>query len=214
MPPCTVRCHARIVFSAKGVTQGGRACAWDLQRVGRVPITPPLWPAPLRQCVRRRYGNRLPHAPGQVGIPATVNAGASMGSSRMAHRSAAAAINGCVAEKFALIRFVGTASRAQSAPRTATAQRAEVGCRACCALGTHVANPPIHGSGELNPSGARGLAVGNSLAVGSPASGCVSICSRLRLVVETTGLGAPIVEYVRTGAPYPHAPFRESPACV
>ena len=47
-------------------------------------------------------------------------AGASLGSLRMAHRGAAAAMNVCEAEKFALIRFVETTPRAHLAPRKTT----------------------------------------------------------------------------------------------
>ena len=72
-----------------------------------VQSTPPA----MRQTTVRSMLS-LPHAPGQVGLPPTMNTKALLGFPRKAHRDAYNAMDPCEAEKFALARLVGTASRA------------------------------------------------------------------------------------------------------
>ena len=84
----------------------------------------------------------LLRAPGQVGFRPIMNTGAPLGVRRMAFHGAHVAMNHCEAEKFALARLMGTASRAHSAPRADLAQRAKVGYTPCCTPSTLVALPP------------------------------------------------------------------------
>ena len=66
----------------------------------------------------------------------------------MANRSSQVATDVCEAERFA-----------PQATRADFAQRAKLGFRPCCPMGTHVAPPPTYALGEPNPPKERGLAM-------------------------------------------------------
>ena len=89
---------------------------------------------------------------------AKMQIGASFGVLRMAYQSSQGAMDVCEEEKFALVRPVGTASRAQSAPRADLTRWKKVCYFPCCALAAHVARTPTYAIGEFNPSKARALA--------------------------------------------------------
>ena len=78
-------------------------------------------------------------APQRPGCPPTMNADASLSSSRMGHWSAEAAFGSRDADGCVLVRPVGTSSRAHSGSRCELAQGAEVGYCAGCASAAHVA---------------------------------------------------------------------------
>ena len=107
-------------------------------------------------------------APGQVRFSPTMNADASLGFPHMTHKSAHVAMNPREGEKFALVRPVGTTSRANPAARTGLAQREKVGYCPNCTLAAHAALPPTYALGEFHLLKARGLALRGRYALWAP----------------------------------------------
>ena len=88
-----------------------------------------------------------------------MNTGAPLGFCCMGHRGAHFAATLRDAGKFSLIRFVGTTPSAFAAPKTETAQRAEVGYCASGARSTHVALPPVYALSAFDGLKSRGMAL-------------------------------------------------------
>ena len=68
-------------------------------------------------------------------------------------------MNLCEAGKFALIRPVGTTSRARAGAKTDAAQRAKVGYCACCTRAIHVAVRPMCALVAFDWPKSRGMAL-------------------------------------------------------
>ena len=91
----TDRSHDRRMGSAQDPMGVGRTPIWPLRKK-----RPP--PAMRRNTGREMLASLL--ALGQVGLPPTMNTGASLRFARMTYQSAHVATNQCEAEKFALAR--------------------------------------------------------------------------------------------------------------
>ena len=102
------------------------------------------------------------HAPCQVGFHPTMDTDASLGFSRIAHQSSAAAINVREAGKFALNRSVGT-TFAPIGPHKPILRKGRKRASALAVtFSANVALPPTHALGDSNPLKVRGLALWKS----------------------------------------------------
>ena len=144
-----------------------------------------------------------------------MNTDAWLGFSRTAYQSASVKMNLCEAEKFALVRLVGTTPRARSIKKLDIAQRAEVGYGPCRGRATHVAAPPtLQHHGSMPPSKGRGLSLRKnfgpwcSSTSGSHSLRAIFWCSR-----HHAELGGGLPAYVLSGTAFTVDPVRNRFYC-